>query len=146
MKVHFDENLFDAVDRGLDAANALDLPERCNINLEQDSRQVAGIQLADLAAHTCAIMLAESLGFVRKTVKAGDNSGYDPDLDINIGFELWSSVRYNFLSEQPPPPDEWIEGDLQPMANVSALRSCTCPCPAVRSCDEAREIGLARCI
>ena len=117
-EVYFDEGLFKTVDCGRDTASAHGLPEWCNLNLEQDSRKVPGIQLADLVAHTCAVMLKESLGLIDKTVKAGDNSGYDPDLDIEIGFELWASVRYNFLSEEPPHPDEWVEGDLQPMANV----------------------------
>ena len=117
-EVYFDEGLFKTAVHGWATASDFGLPERCNLNLEQDSKQIAGIQLADLAAHTCAVMLRESLGFVRKTVKAGDNSGYDPDLDINIGFELWASIRYNFLSEEPPQPDEWVEGNLQPTASV----------------------------
>ena len=37
-------------------------------------------QLADLVAHTCAVMLLAELGLVKKTVKAGENSGYDPTM------------------------------------------------------------------
>ena len=117
-EVYFDEGLFKSADQGQKRARALGLSERCALNLEQDSKQVAGIQLADLAAHTCAVMLKESLGLICKTVKAGDNSGYDPDLDIEIGFDLWAGIRYNFLSTEPPHPDEWGEDDLQPTASV----------------------------
>jgi hypothetical protein len=63
--------------------------------LEVDSIKVKGIQLADLVAHTFATMLLEQLGLVDKKVKAGENSGYDPDLEIELGFELWASIRYN---------------------------------------------------
>ena len=28
-------------------------------------------------------------------------------LDINIGFELWASVRYNFFSIPPTDSDKW---------------------------------------
>ncbi|MCK4629801.1 MAG: hypothetical protein KAT40_00055 [Bacteroidales bacterium] len=52
-------------------------------------------------------MLKEALGLVDKTVKAGNKSGYDPDTDINIGFELWADLRYNFFSDSLPDPDEW---------------------------------------
>lgn len=82
--------------------------------------QIAGIQLADLAAHSCGIILLESLGLVTKTIKAGDDSGYDPELKINLGFELWAGLRYSFLAEPPPPIDDWdtAEDQPQPIANV----------------------------
>ena len=117
-EVYFDEGLFKSAGQGRKAASALSLPEGCTLKLEQDSKQIAGIQLADLAAHTCAQMLKESLGLPHKTLKAGDSSGYDPDLDIGIGFSLWADIRYKFLSKEPPPPDEWGEDDLQPTASV----------------------------
>jgi hypothetical protein len=88
-------------------ARTLGLYEQFNCYFEQDSRIVCGLQLADLVAHTCSIMLLESLGLVTKTVKAGENSGYDPDLDIELGFELWASLRYNFFSKPAPHPDTW---------------------------------------
>lgn len=42
-------------------------------------------------------MLLEEMGLVRKTVLAGDGSGYDPNLEIELGFELWASLRYALL-------------------------------------------------
>lgn len=77
----------------------LSLEKFCKFNFNQDSRKVGGIQLADLVAHTLSIMLLETLGLISKKVKAGKNSGYDPDLDIELGFELWSCVRYNFFTQ-----------------------------------------------
>lgn len=87
----------------------------CEIHQSQDSRLIGGIQLADLAAHLLGGMLLENLGLISKSVRAGENSGYDPDLNIELGFELWASLRYQFfMAQQPIPstvPDHPI-GDL----------------------------------
>ena len=77
---------------------------QCEVLLNQDSRSVGGVQVADLAAHSMGVMLLESLGYLKKTVKAGENSGYDPDLDIELGFELWASLRYAFFKAPQPIP------------------------------------------
>lgn len=92
-------------------------PKQVNLNIEQDSKVIKGIQLADLVAHTCSIMMKESLGLINKTIKVGNNSGYDPDTDIEIGFEIWAGIRYNFFSTPPPHPDEW-ESQLDCVATV----------------------------
>jgi hypothetical protein len=76
-----------------------------HVHFEQDSRAVLGIQLADLAAHTCGIMLLDRLGIVQKTVKAGENSGYDPDMDLELGFSLWAQLRYSFFRHKHPDRD-----------------------------------------
>ena len=86
---------------------------RCDVLPNQDSKSVGGLQVADLAAHSMGVMLLESLGHFKKTVKAGENSGYDPDLDIELGFELWASLRYAFFkAPQPIPGPEDPLGDL----------------------------------
>ncbi len=71
----------------------------------QDSRAIAGLQVADHAAHALGGMLLEEMGLVRKTVLAGEGSGYDPCLEIELGFELWASLRYALLGK-----NEEIEG------------------------------------
>lgn len=83
----------------------LGLSQHCDVHVETDSRAVCGLQLADLVAHTASMMLLETLGLVNKTVKAGENSGYDPDMDIRLGFELWAGLRYNFFGGEVPDPD-----------------------------------------
>jgi hypothetical protein len=85
----------------------------CRFHFEQDSKEIYGIQLADLAAHTCAIMMKDSLGLVTKMVKAGENSGHDPDSDMELGFEMYATLRYSFLGEFAP-YDE-TGSSLQPM-------------------------------
>lgn len=85
------------------------------VHRNQDSRVIGGIQIADLAAHSMGIMLLEHQGLTTKKVKAGENSGYDPDLEVEIGFEMWATLRYTFLkAPQPNPgsiPDDPV-GDL----------------------------------
>jgi hypothetical protein len=74
----------------------------CQFHFEQDSKRVCGIQLADLAAHICGIMMKDSLGLIKKMVKAGENSGYDPDSDMELGFEMYATIRYSFIGEFAP--------------------------------------------
>lgn len=71
--------------------------DNCEVNFGQNSKLVAGIQLADLAAHTLGTMFLEQLGLTSKKVRAGESSGYDPDLEIELGFELWTSIRYSLF-------------------------------------------------
>lgn len=77
---------------------------QCQLSLSQDSKIIGGIQLADLAAHSLGVMLLEQMGFLTKKVRAGENSGYDPDLEIELGFELWASLRYSFFKAPQPKP------------------------------------------
>jgi len=46
------------------------------------------------------MMLKESLGLLKKSLKAGENSGYPPDTMIDIGFSMWASIRYLFFQSQ----------------------------------------------
>ena len=88
-------------------AAVLDL-RGCSLNIEQNSTQVFGLQVADLLAHTGATMLSAQMGFIRKQVKAGKNSGYDPEDEIDLAFELWAGSRRDFFAAAPPVPvDQW---------------------------------------
>ena len=83
-----------------------------SVHLNQDSRITAGLQVADHAAHALGGMLLEEMQILRKVVLAGEGSGYDPDLEIELGFELWASLRYALLGHNEyipglsPPPDD----------------------------------------
>ncbi len=96
--VYFDQGMFSSKEKAEHLIKALNFID-CVFHLEQNSLHVKGIQLADLAAHISAIQLKDELGLVSKMVKAGDNSGYDPDLDIELGFEMWATIRYTFFNE-----------------------------------------------
>jgi hypothetical protein len=110
----FDEGIFQSVDRGCKVARELGLDRLCNLHFEQDSRRVLGLQLADLAAHTCATMLLEALGLVNKTVRAGENSGYDPEMPVEIGFELWARIRYSLFCSDSAPLKDLLTGATSP--------------------------------
>jgi hypothetical protein len=106
--VFFDKGIFKNEAEGrLQAAKVPPICPPCNFQFEQDSVQVLGLQVADLVAHTCAMMLLAQLGLLKKMVKAGENSGNDPNQDMALEFELWASLRYSFFAAPPPPVDSW---------------------------------------
>lgn len=74
--------------------------KKLELNLNQDSKIIRGIQIADLISHTCSIMIKEELGLINKSLKAGENSGYEAETLIEIGFFMWSKIRYNFFQSQ----------------------------------------------
>jgi hypothetical protein len=95
---YFDKGIFSSAQSAMKLAQQLGVSKYCEVHPEQDSRLAKGVQLADLVAHTCALMLLDALGLLSKVVKAGPDSGYDPYLDTDLGFELWASVRYQFFN------------------------------------------------
>lgn len=93
-QIYFDQE----IDPDKSAINEfLNNNQDCTINLKQDSKLIKGIQLADLVAHSLGSMLLEELGIISKKVEAGENSGYEPTLKIELGFELWARMRYSFF-------------------------------------------------
>lgn len=98
IEIYVDENYFKNIKKGEEYAKKIGF-ENCILNLEVDSKIVKGIQLADLVAHTCSTMLLEQMKIVNKKVQVGDNSGYDPDVEVELGFELWAEIRYSILGK-----------------------------------------------
>lgn len=98
IEIYFDDNYFKNRKTGEELGRQIGF-DNYRLILEVDSIKIKGIQLADLVAHTFATMLLEQLGLIDKKVKAGENSGYDPDLEIELGFELWATIRYNIIGE-----------------------------------------------
>ncbi len=85
--VYIDQGMFTSKEKAEQLVSSLNFKD-CTFHLEQNSLDIKGIQLADLSAHISSIQLKDALGLVKKIVKAGENSGYDPDLDIELGFEM----------------------------------------------------------
>jgi len=99
-ELYIDENIYMSQEN----QNRLnDLKIQCFLN--SNSSIEAGIQISDHAAHALGGMLLEELGIVKKQVRAGEKSGYPPDELLNLGFELWASLRYALICKQ-----EYIEG------------------------------------
>jgi hypothetical protein len=139
-----DEHHFLFLDQGIVlSAEDKNEAEKCGVEifLSQDSRTIAGIQLADLASHSLGGMLLEKMGLISKTVRAGEESGYDPETEIEIGFELWASLRY-LLIQSPQPIRPLIGDDVQgyPVFQVQGYGLFLAP-----SCSEdLREHATAR--
>jgi hypothetical protein len=122
-----DEGVFDPVGRAAELSAEIGLDRYCEIRPEQDSRAVKGLQLADLVAHTAATMLLETLGLVRKHVKAGSDSGYEEDLELELGFELWAGLRYQFLHSGPADQqEEAYQGALMEVGPCGLRISAAC--------------------
>ncbi len=106
-ELYIDENIF--IDKGI-RTKLKDYG--VNLYLNSDSRKEAGIQLADHASHALGGMLLEEMGIIKKQVKAGENSGYHPEDMLDLGFELWASLRYALIGKNQyiegfsPPPDD----------------------------------------
>lgn len=124
---------------------------RVNLLLNSNSATIAGIQLSDHASHVLGSMLLEELGIIDKQVKAGENSGYDPDELFELGFELWASVRHALLGKQT-----YIEG-LSPLLDDPANPcfkiegyglhiAATCPEPLAQSARKRFGINYLGCI
>jgi hypothetical protein len=108
-------------------AAQIGIDQYCSVLPEQDSRETKGLQLADLVAHTAGLMLLDSLGLLKKVVKAGDNSGYDPDTEIQLGFEMWASLRYHFFFAGPvPEQDEVYKGALTKVGSNGLFIAPSC--------------------
>lgn len=132
-KVFLDEGI--AVDLQTQQSFLEGVGALCELHPSQDSRVVGGIQLADLVAHSLGGMLLEQLGLTSKKVRAGEGSGYDPDLEIELGFELWASLRYQFFmapqSKLGPIPDDPIGEMIFDVENYGLHISEKC-CPSLR--------------
>lgn len=96
--IFLDQGMFSSMDKARDLITKLNFLD-CKFHLEQNSLKVKGIQLADLAAHILSIQLKDAFGLVTKVVKASENSGYEPDLDIELGFEMWATLRYTLFNK-----------------------------------------------
>jgi hypothetical protein len=133
-----DQGLFDSPRQAAELSKAIGLHQYCDVRSEQDSRVVGGLQLADLVAHTAGVMLLQILGLMRKQVKAGPDSGYDPAMELDLGFELWTGLRYRFFHAGPVAgQDEMYQGVLMEIGPNGLYISDVCP-PELRTAAQHR--------
>lgn len=92
--VYIDQGMFTSIKKTDEYIHSLGFVDGIKFHAEQNSLVIRGIQLADLSAHLLSIMLKDAMGLVNKMVKAGENSGYDPDEDMELGFEIFAALRY----------------------------------------------------
>lgn len=108
--IYFDQGLFQSAQAAEKLVADDNSVAQCEFHFEQDSRCVLGIQLADLVAHTCSTMLKETLGHVTKkiVVNSPEDEAYH-NLEVELGFAMWASLRYSFLSQNKSEPIDTIE-------------------------------------
>ncbi len=129
----FDQGVFGSPGQAAALSGSIGLNQYCDVKAEQDSRAVKGLQLADLVAHTAGIMLLETLGLVRKQVKAGPHSGYEPDMELDLGFEMWASIRYQFFHAGPMEQQEDVYQGALMEVGVNGLYVSQACSPALRA-------------
>ena len=111
VSIFMDQGLFSSEKSAQLFLNELDIKE-VKLFAEQDSKQIRGIQLADLVAHMASIQLKSSMGLITKLVKAGLDSGYDPDEEMELSFEMFGTLRYCLFNEgnhNPQTGDQFID-------------------------------------
>ena len=87
------------LDEGMKRTNA-EMPSGAVVTYGCDSRLVAGIQLADCAAHLVATMLLEELGIISKTVPA--SPVYEgQEGEIELAWTLWAGIRHALSGRKP---------------------------------------------
>lgn len=132
-----DEGIVPNASHGHRLAEAIGLDGRCTTAFEQDSRVIYGLQLADLAAHTCATMLLESLGLVTKKVRMPESSGQDREDPVELGFELWARIRYSFFCSDDAPVKDALNGETDPEAIAFPLADISaCALHIAEACDD----------
>ncbi|MFW6253918.1 MAG: DUF3800 domain-containing protein [Chitinivibrionales bacterium] len=70
------------------------------------SYEVNGIQLADLVASLNGIRLREEISQSPKMLTYGDESGFNPPIEAELGYELWASLRYSMCRSSNPLDEE----------------------------------------
>lgn len=66
------------------------------------SHEIKGIQLADLVAALCGVRLREEISQAPKLLQYGAESGFDPPIKLELGYELWASLRYSMHCDSAP--------------------------------------------
>jgi hypothetical protein len=104
VSIYFDQGFFKSINKANLLINKLKF-SNCSFFLEQNSQVIKGIQLADLAAHISSIQLKDAFGLITKKVKPIESLFYE-SAEINLGFEMWAILRYNFFNENYKPFEE----------------------------------------
>ena len=97
LQAYFDEGLFSSAKQAQRIAGTFPEFEVRNLNFEQDSRQILGIQVADNVAHSLSQILKPELTDNRKTTLVGEDSGYLEGTEVDLDWSLLMSLRYTLF-------------------------------------------------
>lgn len=73
------------------------------------SHKVNGIQLADLVASLSGVRLREEASQLPKMLIYGNESGFNPPIEAELGYELWADLRYSMHRSSEPLGEGMIE-------------------------------------
>lgn len=78
------------------------------------SHERKGIQLADLVSALCGVRLREEISQAPKILTYGEESGFEPPIDAELGYELWASLRSSMHRTDQP-----LGNDMPEMAEFN---------------------------
>lgn len=78
------------------------------------SHEVNGIQLADLVSALCGVRLREEVSQSTKILTYGEEAGFNPPIEAELGYELWADLRYAMHRTTEP-----LDEDMPEMAEFS---------------------------
>jgi len=94
LQAYFDEGLFPSVEQAKMCAAAMPNLQNAELNFEQDSKRILGIQVADAVAHTLGQVLKHDLLGNPKKILLGETEGYTNGTPADLGWTLLMSLRY----------------------------------------------------
>lgn len=106
--VCFDRQVFVSASQGLGFARELEVPEATKLNFEENSKEVRGIQFADLVAHNFATRLKAALNGKDKLVMMRDEDPAD-ESEVPLSFELFVNLRNSVFIDGTPLGEEMPE-------------------------------------
>lgn len=99
------ESISVCIDEGIVSVNSLDelkgIEGISGVSICK-SHEVMGIQLADLVAALCGVRLREEISGKPKMLTYGKESGFEPPIEAELGYELWASLRYSMCRKSEP--------------------------------------------
>lgn len=66
---------------------------------KQDSARIAGLQVADHAAHILGRMLLRTMGLASKPILWCDDAGFGPPIEVDLADKLLVGLRYTLLGK-----------------------------------------------
>jgi hypothetical protein len=120
-ELYIDEGILDG--RGLAEVKKLEVVKDAHISCSQ---AVHGIQLADLVAGLCGVRLREQISGTPKMLMYGEDCGYYPPIEAELGLGLWAALRYSMLHAPDALGEEMPSDAMFPTHGYGFLTSLKC--------------------
>ena len=97
LAAYFDEGIFRSRSAANETASHFPRLQECVLNFEQDSKLVAGLQIADAVAGAASQILLEHLTGRSRSVPLGEDEGYPEGTRSDLGWVLRMTLRYSLF-------------------------------------------------